>query len=113
MIYDFVPFIPYAVCIGQMKINYFEIIFLLKKKIKKNWSNFTLSSKNTYTLINYIKRIEKIIKKKILINYYKKIKYAPKEMKFKPQYPKIPGWKTKVNLKDGILECFNTYKNDD
>lgn len=89
------------------------IIFLLKKKIKKNWSNFTLSSKNTYTLINYIKRIEKIIKKKILINYYKKIKYAPKEMKFKPQYPKIPGWKTKVNLKDGILECFNTYKNDD
>ena len=86
------------------------IMFLLKMKIKKKWSNYTLFSKNTYSLNNYVQKVEKIIKKKILINKFIKIKNIPQEMKFKTQYPKIPGWKTKVDLKDGIIECYNSYK---
>jgi len=95
---------------GNQEINYTfvedvvdALILIVKnKKNFKKWSNYSLFSKEKFTLKKLKKKMEKILKKKINVKfgYYP---YDKREIfKFYPRYKKIPGWSEKFNLKSGI-----------
>lgn len=89
--------------------GYFQMINLLKRDRKKtlNGKSFVISAKEKLSLKRLAQVFEKVMKKKLNINWGKKEYRFREVMRPWKNGKKIPGWIPRVSIEEGIKKTFN------
>ncbi len=94
------------ICLLHVRDLIQAIEVTINSNFSTNWAHYSIYSNEVLSLKELVKLVESELNFSLNI-IFGGLDYRPREiMKFSPQYPLLPGFQAKINLKEGIQELF-------